>query len=548
MRASSAHGLVLAALAGALGIASARDARASNPLEYPDNGTPSFSRAGAWLGVANEPIATHYNPAALATQASGFSIEQQLNFPKTCYDRRGPNNSIIGPNATATYLNAQGQPDGEARIYMPVCNSRGGFPNTIPSISIAWRASKKLGLGFAVVPPATWGTADGQWPMLAKGYNRNTHQYEMMPAPYRYMQVSQLSTIIYPTLGFGYELFDHFRVGAAFVSGMAFINTQLFGVAQITSQDAQGDHMADDSLTTLRTNDLFVPGAIVSLHWSVLPNLDVAAWGRYMDAIQTSSAYFDAETQYFDPSTALPAKNQPANTYSNALTKFRYPIPPEARIGVRFHQPRSKARMAFADGGEVRDPLHDDLFDVEVDGSYTWNSKASDIQARFKDDGKGAGAIFTAPTNVPLPPNADRSLGYKDSVGIRVGGQWNAVPDKLGLRGGFWYESQSQDPAYLTVQVVGAERWGFAGGIVFRQDFVDLSFGYQRQLSAGLDNGGNGKSLAAVGTGGNPPFNLGPDEGKSAAARTQFRTQHAINGGHLTFEAHVFSLGATMHF
>jgi len=72
--------LALAVAAAAAGVLSASAAFASNPLEYPDNGSASFSRGGAWLGVANEPIATHYNPAGLATQGSGFSVEQQLNF------------------------------------------------------------------------------------------------------------------------------------------------------------------------------------------------------------------------------------------------------------------------------------------------------------------------------------------------------------------------------------------------------------------------------------------------------------------------------------
>lgn len=562
--------LILAALAGAAGLLSAPVALASNPLEYPDNGSAAFSRGGAWLGVSNEPIATHYNPAALATQKSGFSVEQQLNFPKTCFYRKGPGNTITGPDATDTITTPSGQTLPRV-IYLPVCSERGSFPNTIPSISLAWRVTDKLGVGLAIVPPATYGTADNQFPLTARGYNLTTQKYQQVPAPYRYQQLQQLSTIIYPTVGVGYELFKSFRLGAAFVSGIAVINTSVTGVSQITdqgTQDRAGDHAVDDALSNLRTKDLFVPGVILSMHWSVTPQIDVAAWYRYMDAIKTSGGDFSAATNVFDSSgqpapictsLALGCPGAPLNnarnnsSFRNALTRFKYPIPPEARVGVRFHQPRAHSRFVFGDHGEARDPLHDDLFDVEVDGSYSWNSQADTIEVRFREVG-GVGQVRTSPTGVTIPPNADRWTGYEDSFGIRVGGQWNAIQDKLGLRAGGWYESRSQDPAWLTVAPVGAARWGFGGGIVLRQDFIDISFGYQRHESAGLDNQGNGKMLTVVGTGNvnlcgtYTNFNLACDNGKTAAERTQFRTVHAVNGGHVTFSADVFTIGGTVRF
>src|SRR5262249_51267576 len=139
-------------------------ARASNPLEYPDNGSAAFSRGGAWLAVANEPIATHYNPAGLATQPSGFSVEAQLAFPHTCFDRYGPGNSPVGPNDVGTPIYE----------YRRACSAREGFPNTIPSIAAVYRVSPRLGIGIAVVPPAAYGTAQGQFPALANGVDTRT--------------------------------------------------------------------------------------------------------------------------------------------------------------------------------------------------------------------------------------------------------------------------------------------------------------------------------------------------------------------------------------
>jgi len=306
-----------------------------------------------------------------------------------------------------------------------------------------------------------------------------------------------------------------------------------------------------------------VPGVILSLHWSVLPQLDVALWGRLMDSIHSSEGEFVTLTNIYNQKTG---QVQPtcqkttlaSCTYSeatpnnfpdpkvgnpNALTSFKFPIPPEVRVGFRFHQPRTKSVMVFGNSGEARDPLHDDSFDVELDGSYTMNSKADTIEVRIHS-ANGAGDLTTQPTGVPLPPNADRPTGYKDSYGLRLGGQWNAIPDKFAIRAGGWLETQAVDPAYLMINPVGATRWGFGGGIVFRQDFIDISIGYQRHLSAGLDNGGNGAQFTPVGTGATPSFN----ENTPVPGRTEFRSTHAINGGHVTEDAHAFTLGGTMRF
>jgi long-chain fatty acid transport protein len=215
----------------------------------------------------------------------------------------------------------------------------------------------------------------------------------------------------------------------------------------------------------------------------------------------------------------------PNAEFGNPLKSFVFGIPPEVRLGVRYHQPRSKARTVFGTEGEVRDPLHDDVFDIEVNGSYTMNSAVDKIEVRLTPN------TLVRPAGVSLPENADRPTGYKDSYGLRLGGQWNVIQDKLGLRAGGWYESQSQDPAYLQIGAMGYERWGFGGGVVFRQDFIDLSLGYQRLQSAGLDNGGNGAFRAAAATG-------TPDN----------RTAHAVNGGKLTQSAHAFTFGATLRF
>jgi hypothetical protein len=569
MRKQHVQSHVLAALAAGSALVVAPQARASNPLEYPDNGSASFSRGGAWLGTANEPIAAHYNPAALAAQGSGFSIEQNMAFDKVCYDRVDAN----GKAETAS----------DGLEYRPACNTRNGFPGTVPSISLAWRVSRKLGIGIAIVPPSTYVLGDHSLPATKLGFSTNSNQYQQVPAPYRYQLLEQQSTIIFPTLGIGYEVFPKFRVGAAFISGIAVINTTVAGIA-LESVGTLADHARDDGLTTLKTKDLFVPGAILSIHWSPLPVLDVALWGRWIDDVYSTHGEITLTSQAYNPDrvkeTGAPAFSQlqpicrqdPAtcganphlrvpNTAGNeAFRQFRFPFPPEVRAGVRFHLPRTQAgaaagAMTLVDHGEKRDPLHDDVFDIELDGSYSLNSAANTIEIRFADSA-GKGLTPIKPIGY-IPPNADRWNGYKDSVGIRLGGQYNVLRDRLGLRAGTWFETQSQKPEWLQVGVVGATRGGFGGGIVLRQDFIDISIGYQHQWSLGLDNHGNGLMRTTI-TSSTPEPNLSQcvggatascePAGVSAADRTQFRSAHVVNDGRVTQSAEVFTLGGTVRF
>src|SRR5687768_11516660 len=155
--------LVTAACAGSALASVAPTALASGPLEYPDNGTAAFSRGGAWLATGTDPIAAHYNPAAMATQASGFSLDLLFAYQEVCYLRRNPGNQPTGPvQGASTEV-------GQQLRYVTACNNGTTQPRILPSLAIVWRAADRLALGFAVVPPATYGTGPGEWPAQADG-------------------------------------------------------------------------------------------------------------------------------------------------------------------------------------------------------------------------------------------------------------------------------------------------------------------------------------------------------------------------------------------
>ena len=113
-------------------------ARASNPLEYPDNGGAAFSRGGAWLATATDPLAAHYNPAAMATQKSGFELGLLFAYQSICFQRRNPGNAETGPR--------QGnlKTVGTTPRYIAVCNNTADQPRIIPSLGLVWRTTDSL--------------------------------------------------------------------------------------------------------------------------------------------------------------------------------------------------------------------------------------------------------------------------------------------------------------------------------------------------------------------------------------------------------------------
>src|SRR5687768_4965401 len=264
--------LVTAACAGSALASVAPAALASGPLEYPDNGASAFSRGRAWLATGTDPIAAHYTPAAMATQGSGFSLDLLFAYQEVCYRRRGAGNTpagpLQGPSEEATGLQ-----------YATVCNSGTTQPRILPSVGMVWRATDQLALGFAVVPPATYGTGPGEFPAVAEGRNAAGEKVRM-PAPYRFLTVGNRSTIIHPTFSVGYEILKGLRVGAGFIWSLAVIDVESFGT-RTTFADQKGDIADYDTRSRLRTKDMFVPGAVVAIHASPISTLDVAVWARW---------------------------------------------------------------------------------------------------------------------------------------------------------------------------------------------------------------------------------------------------------------------------
>lgn len=515
-----------------------RSARATGVMEFPDNGSEQEGRGGAWVARASDPLAAFYNPAGLAGQQTRLTLQANISTQNTCFTR------VKAANDTT----ADGVSPGAS--YPNVCQNGSWFPN--PQLAFTYRLTDRIGLGIAVLGPSAVGNVT--WPDFVGN----------SASPQRYLLVSSSVLLLTPSIGVGWEVVDGLRLGASFIVGTApsidFINAAP-ALVDPGGTSAPGQN---DLRSELKASDPFIPGFTLGAIYSPVDNLDVAAWYKYMAPVNaqgdvtTALNYYQAPgykvTDYGD--TALPNCNNPmlqGNPCGNGNNaKLTVPLPMEAKLGVRFHMPRAGAPLV----PHVRDPIAQDLFDVEADFTWANDSDFNALQLRFPSTAAGLGTLPANPgiPSAVLPPNADIDHGFKDVFGVRLGGDYNVLPDQLALRAGGFFESQAAVPQYQNIDFDGASRFGVALGGTYRIRIgdhpLDLMAGYGHVFFATLSNtspsaAGLSGLTGEVCPGGSSRVGT---SGCTPSGNQQYRTPWAVNLGTITSSIDVINVGASFGF
>lgn len=494
-------------------VLAANSAHATDAMRFPDNGTQQLARGGAWVARATNPLATLYNPAALSTQKSAVLLNANFSLFKECFTREGPGSTLVSP-----------RPFG----YPPnVCNSNSGSPAFLPALAGAWRVTDRLGLGYSVAPPSLYGRTSFPETVGAKnGFGA----VQQVPSPQRYMLLNLGGFLINQTFSAGYSILPNLHVGAGFIWGMGKLDLTSTAMALPPNGPPPfRDDPTGDVWAQVNVADWFIPGFVAGVLYSPISMVDV---GLSVTAQEAFDAHGDvtAKANYWTGNgvSANPSVTNSSNIQPG-LAHFKLNTPLEVKLGVRFHMPRNGA--ATASFTASRDPIVDDRFDVEVDASYSRNSQYKYVGLTFPArpivaiNGTGGGV---------LPQNANVVLNLRDSVGVRLGGDYVLLPGLLALRAGAWFEPSIQDAKDLNVTMVASQRIGLAGGVQVRLGRFDVEAGYLHVFFATLDNGGNGELRALTGDAANQPV--------------PYRSPYPVNGGRLTASANIFSLGGTAHF
>jgi long-subunit fatty acid transport protein len=520
-----------------------RAAQATNITEFPDNGSEQLGRGGAWVARASDPLAAFYNPAGLAGQPTRLTLQSNITFSHTCFTRvQAANDTTQDP--------LSGGPGG---TFPRVCNDIA--PNIGPQIAFTYRASDRVGLGFAILGPS--GAAKADWPNFVN--NKDGPQ----AAPQRYLLLNGNVLLATPTLGIGVEVVDNFRIGASFQLG---IMKAKFSTASASVNDEAEIPKSNDVNATLIAQDLFIPGFTLGALYSPSDSLDVAGWFKWSDAIKASGDIY-TQANYFttksangdgsgikDGDSSLPdcnVGNGNTTCKNGNNASLRINIPMEAKLGLRYHKLKGAAQK------HTRDPMKTDVYDAEVDLTWANNSAFDGVRVRFPSDNNGDGII---PVNgIPsglVPPNADSHHAFKDVLGVRAGGDYNVIPDKLALRGGAFFETNGQDQQYQNIDFIGAARVGLAAGTTLRIHLdpektkaVELSVGFMHVFVMTQDNnnpnaaGANG----VAGTACNPTMNSQPGL-TCTDGKPKYRTNWPVNLGTITNSINAINVGASYRF
>lgn len=493
--------------------ATTRLAHATGVMEFPDNGSEQEGRGGAWVARASDPLATFYNPAGLAGQQTRLTLQANISTQNTCFTR------VKAANDTTQ----DGVNPGSS--YPQVCQNGSFFPN--PQLAFAYRLTDTIGLGIAILGPSAVGNVT--WPDF-QGTAASSQ---------RFLLVSSSVLLLTPTIGVGWEPVDNLRVGAAFIAGTA---PSIDFVNAAPAVIGTGPTVGNDLRAELKAHDYFIPGFTIGALYSPLPNLDVAAWYKYMSSIDAQGDVTTALGYYTKPGfnvvdygdTSIPNCNNPALTTNPCghgnNAKVTVPLPMEAKLGVRFHQPRGASAL----GSHMRDPIAQDVFDVEADFTWANDSAFDNLQLRFPAGLPANPGI----TGASLPQNADVRHHFKDVFGVRLGGDYNILPDELAVRAGTFYESAAVDPQYQNIDFDAASRVGIALGGTYRLHVwdghpIDLMAGYGHVFFASMSN----TNPKAAGL-----------QGLTGDATANYRTPWPVNLGTITSSIDVINVGASLGF
>jgi hypothetical protein len=534
----------------------AAPARATNVTEFPDNGSEQMGRGGAWMVRASDPLATAFNPAGLAGQPTRLTLQNNTIFHHTCFTR------------VQAFSDKTQEPlaDPNTGVFPRVCNDIS--PTVNPQLAMTYAVTPRLGLGLAVLGPSSGG--EKQFPEFVDSASGP------QAPPNRYLLIREAGIILFPTLGVGYEVLDNLRLGASVSWGVAKLKLANANV----SLNTDGSTPASDVRANLQVRDYFIPGFSLGAIYGVTERVEVAGFYKWTDAIRargdvgTAANWYTrqnaggdesrvryGDTIFSDCGTGLPNVNA-CGGGDNAEVKFV--IPMEAKIGVRYHVPRQLPseipdKPTPASPKHRRDPLANDLFDVEVNLTWANNSAADTVQARFPGDPSGNGILPVS--GIPgssLPPNADQPRGYKDVIGVRVGGDVNVLPDKLALRAGGFFETNGQDRKYQNLDFAGSSRVGFGLGGTYRihlgssrgsTSALELMIGYGHVFFGTQRNDDRAADgvPALAGTPCNPADAQQP--GPTCTNGTQkYRSNWPVNLGTITNAVNVINAGVSYRF
>jgi hypothetical protein len=395
---------------------------------------------------ADSPWALFHNPALLArVRGNQLVMAGHLHFAQRCMTRV----EVIETD--------DGREPGET--YPEVC---AGGVAPVPQLASSFELARGLTLGVGIwAPPGdmrkmTYGDRDSL---------TIEHEGMQIPTPTRYLLVDADLIAAYPTVGIGYEPHPAFRFGAAFGWGVAHIG---FVSAAFARMNVGTGSIEEDGRVHVRARDNFQPRVTLGVHSQPAQDVPFEMGLAYIwqDDIRTKTARLDMTVNPF---------GTPVEDTVHGVD-IVIPLPSQLTFGMRYFSPLE------APVGISGDRLSTERFDVELNVAVSFGNRVDAFVATLPE-----GAALCLPpdcgASVALPEAFRLEHQWRTQVAVRLGGDINPVPDRLGLRWGLSFESHGVQPGYEQIDFLPFRRYGFHLGATFRvHRAVDLSIAYAHVL------------------------------------------------------------------
>ncbi len=485
-------------------ILTAASAQASNVTEFPDNGSEQLGRGGAWVARASDPVAAFYNPAGLAGQRMRITAQLNLVHQETCFARTAiPSDTTLDKQMDGTFPK--------------VCSTEPFALPPNPVFAFTYRVSPKLGIAAAFLTPSY--VPSSNWAEQVSG----------LPSPQRYMLLKRSSLFMMPTLAVGYEAIPGLRLGASFTWGIASMS---YAFAAVASSSTGANPLANDVRAEVSATDIFVPGGTLGALYSAGDNVDFGAWFKFSKPIQASGDLKTQTSTGILGDTGKPNCSTPGNVpeCKGGAVHVQMPVPLELKLGARFHK-------AIGHYEGLRDPMLQDVWDIEVNFTWVRDGDFDRMQMRLPAYDDGGGVLpLNGLMGARIPANADMVRGYRDVLGVRLGGDFNLLPGKFAVRAGTFVETAAQDARFQSIDHMGGMRIGVSAGGTWRVSSkatwraFELAFGYMHMVVLNQTN---------TTPNGNPAFSI---------AGPNYRTPWPVNSGTISSSLDAINLGLSYRF
>ena len=416
-------------------------------------GAQASGRSGAFTAKADDVTAVSYNPAGLAKiPTTVFQVGNAFSYNSSSFTRA----------STVDY----GQSSAPLVTFNKVKNGK-PWQFLDPLAGVA----SNLGLknwGFALSVYAPPGISQEEFPV-------NGGQ--------RYMMVSRETMMLKYVGSAAWKYGDVFGVGAT-VEWIHVPRLNYSIVIDGTKENTTTHPVSSqyDILAETKGSSVFTFNAILGAWYRPTPFLEFGLSGQI---VPTNIVAHSSLTATPIPGGLLDSVSlYRGEKFANDVT-LTLPLPMLFRSGARYRH---------LSGGR-------EIYDIELDVEYETWSRVN----RFTVDTNGLTAVsgsFSVPIN-----QINIQKHWRDTVAVKLGGDYAVIPDRLKVRGGGFYESAVADAAYANVDFPGGPQIGGSLGasVFFRR--VELAVAYQLRVQPSVSiSEANGRVYQQVPDFPNQPF------------------------------------------